>query len=81
MTTGARSELFEIPLQRLPSYGAASLDWRVDGQLIAPGTRSLDLKKGARVELTAHAPSAAGVLLVPHGITTLCVAPEKEILF
>ncbi len=81
MTTGARSELFEIPLQRLPPFSAASLEWRVDGQLVAPGVRSFDLKKGARVELTAHAPVAAGVLLVPHGITTLCIAPEEEILF
>lgn len=80
-TTGSRSALFEIPLQRLPPFDGASLEWRVDGRPIPPGTRSLDLKKGARVELKAHAPVAAGVLLVPHGVTTLCIAPEEEMLF
>jgi hypothetical protein len=27
------------------------------------------------------APAAAGILLVPHGIETLCMAPEEEVVF
>jgi len=80
-TTGARAPLLEIPLQRLPPYEAASFQWKVDGRVLPPGTRVLDLDKGSHVELIASAPAIAGVLLVPHGITTLCMAPEEEIVF
>jgi hypothetical protein len=80
-TTGPRSALLEIPLQRLPPLAGASLEWRVDGHPLAEGVRSLELKKGSRVELTAHASAAAGVMLVRHGIVTLCIAPEEEAVF
>jgi hypothetical protein len=80
-TTGPRAALLEIPLQRLPPFAGASLEWRVDGQPVASGVRMLELKKGSRVELVGRATTAAGVLLVPHGITTLCTAPEEEIVF
>lgn len=79
-TRPANAAAFRIPLRELPPY-AASLRWSVDGRPLAAGTRSLQLPKGARVELIASAPAPAGVLLVPHGITTLCIAPGEEFLF
>jgi hypothetical protein len=79
-TRPANASAYRIPLQELPPY-SASLRWSVDGQVLAPGTPFLQLRKGARVELIASAPTAAGVLLVPHGITTLCLAPEGEMSF
>ncbi|HVE71270.1 MAG TPA: hypothetical protein VNI54_07875 [Thermoanaerobaculia bacterium] len=79
-TRPANASDFEIPLQELPP-SAASLRWTVDGKPLPPGTRSLHLSRGSRVELTASAPAAAGVLLVPHGVTTLCIAPEGAMSF
>lgn len=80
-TAGAQAPLLEIPLKRLPPYEAASLQWKVDGRVVAAGTRVIHLRKGSLVELIGTAPVTAGVLLVPHGITTLCMAPEEEIIF
>jgi hypothetical protein len=80
-TTGPHAPQLEIPLHRLPPYEAASLQWKVDGRVLAAGTRVIDLRKGSLVELIGSAPATAGVLLVPHGINTLCMAPEEEIVF
>jgi len=80
-TIGPRAALLEIPLGRLPRYDAARLQWSVDGAAMPEGVPSLQLRKGSRVELVGSAPAATGVLLVPHGITTLASAPGEEIVF
>jgi hypothetical protein len=80
-TIGPRAPLLEIPLRRLPRYDAARLQWSVDGAAMPVGVSSLQLRKGSRVELVGSAPVATGVLLVPHGITTLASAPGEEIVF
>jgi hypothetical protein len=80
-TIGPRAALLEIPLNRLPRYEAAHLQWSVDGVLLPSGMAELRLRKGSRVELVGDAPSPTGVLLVPHGISVLCTAPEEETVF
>lgn len=70
-----------IPLERLPALPTDALQWRVDGVEQPRGVRTLTLRKGSRVELLATPGARAGVLLVPRGITTLCVAPEGDFPF
>ncbi len=78
---GPLAPRYVIPLQHLPPLPGDALQWRVDGVEQPRGIRTLALRKGARVELvTAHA-RAAGVLLVPHGIDALCLAPADDFLF
>jgi hypothetical protein len=80
-TIGSRAPLLEIPLQRLPGYGAAALQWSVDGKPVPANQRTIQLRKGAVVEVAGSAPVPAGVMLVPHGVETLCQAPGEEIVF
>jgi hypothetical protein len=80
-TIGPRAAQLEIPLQRLPRYDASRLQWTVDGTALPSGTTMLQLRKGARVEVVGSGPAPAGLLLVPHGVTSLCIAPEEEIVF
>jgi len=78
---GAQAARMAIPLDRLPPLPADALQWRVDGALQPRGARTLTLRKGSRVELLATPGARAGVLLVPRGITTLCLAPEDDFVF
>lgn len=68
----------EIPLDRLPR--AAALQWRVDG-IPVDGTKPLDLRAGARLELLSMAPQRVGVVVVPHGVATLSIMPETPLVF
>jgi hypothetical protein len=78
---GPRAAQLAIPLERLPSLPADALQWRVDGIAQPRGSRTLTLRKGSRVELLATPTARAGVLLVPRGITTLCLAPPDDFVF
>jgi hypothetical protein len=78
---GEQAVRMAIPLERLPALRADALQWRVDGVAQLPGARMLTLRKGSRVELLAAPNTRAGVLLVPHGITTLAQAPEDDFVF
>lgn len=78
---GARAAQYAIPLERLPALAPDDLEWRVDGVQQPRGVRSLVLRKGSRVELVARPDRAAGVLLVPHGVTEVCVGPAEEFVF
>jgi hypothetical protein len=78
---GPLAPRYVIPLRRLPPLRAEELQWSVDGIEQPRGVRTLALNKGSRVELhVAHA-RPAGVLLVPHGIDALCLAPADDFLF
>jgi hypothetical protein len=76
-TNGPRAAGYAIPLQQLPPLRTASLRWRVDGRPV--DGKVLHLRKGSRVELLASSPVPAGLLLVPRGVTTLCMAPAAEV--
>ena len=74
-----RGSELAIPLARLPQAPAASLQWRVNGVAVASTPR--ELQRGARLELSSSLPNRAGVLIVPHGITTLSSMPEASAPF
>lgn len=80
-TTGPLAPRYAIPLRRLPPLPEAAMQWRVDGIAQPRGTRTLTLRKGSRVELFATPGVAAGVLLVPHGLATLALAPADDFVF
>ncbi|HEX8252428.1 MAG TPA: hypothetical protein VF846_04695 [Thermoanaerobaculia bacterium] len=65
----------------LPPLRADVLRWRVDGVVQPVGTRTLDLRKGSRVELLASSSARAGVLLVPHRTRALALAPADPFVF
>lgn len=73
---GPRATRYSIPLRRLPP---ARVQWSVDGTTITGTT--VDLKRGARVTIVSEDPRPVGVLLVPHDVATLCVAPAQEFQF
>ncbi len=73
---GPLATRYAIPLRQLPPTVVLVT---VDGVPQPLGVRTLILKKGSKVEVTSAAP--AGVLLVPHGIGTLCIAPAEERVF
>jgi hypothetical protein len=79
MIGGTGAPLYTIPLHELPPLERASLQWRVDGRKVEG--RTLRLRKGARVELLASAPVRAGLLLVPRGVSRLCMAPAVGMEF
>lgn len=76
---GPDAPKYAIPLRKLPPNVA--LEWTVDGVSQPRGIRTLTLRKGSRVELIARPGRRAGVLLVPHGIETLGLAPADPFLF
>lgn len=78
---GPDAVMMQIPLERLPRLGADSMEWIIDGVPQPRGTTTLVLRKGSRVELHANVAHRAGVLVVPQGIRTLCVAPEERFVF
>jgi hypothetical protein len=81
MIEGEDAVMMRIPLDRLPPFQYESLQWVIDGVPIPRGTRTLTLKKGSRVELLSNVPQRTGVMLVMHGIGTLCIAPEESFVF
>lgn len=78
---GPLAPRYVIPLRRLPPLAPDALQWSVDGVAQPRGIRTLALQKGSRVELTANVARPAGVMLVPHGIDALCLAPAEDFLF
>lgn len=80
-TRGPIAARFAIPLAQLRPLPADALEWRVDGVAQPAGVRTLELRKGSRVELTATSAEPAGVMLVPAGVRTLAVGPPEEFLF
>jgi hypothetical protein len=78
---GPLATRYMIPLAQLPPTPPEALQWTVDGVKQPNGTRALTLKAGSRVELVSTSPRRTGVLLVPHGIGTLCIAPSEERVF
>ncbi len=79
-TTGPTAVGYEIPLDRLPK-NEADLQWIVDGVTRPQGGRVLALRKGARLELIGSARRRVGLMLVPQGIESLCMAPEGDFVF
>jgi hypothetical protein len=78
---GPLATRYAIPLPQLPPAPAESFVWTVDGVLQPRGRRALNLRKGSRVELVSTFPRRAGILLVPRGIGTLCIATAEEKVF
>jgi hypothetical protein len=78
---GRNAPRYAIPLKRLPALRADALRWTVDGVPQPRGARTLTLRKGSKVELTARPEQRTGVLLVPHGVDTLALAPADPFLF
>ena len=78
---GPDALLMQIPLEQLPRVGAGSMEWIIDGVPQPRDATTLVLRKGSHVELRANMALRAGVLVVPHGIRTLCVAPEERFVF
>jgi hypothetical protein len=78
---GADAPLMQIPLDRLPLERDDRLRWSIDGVPIAAGTRTLNLRRGARLELQAAPGAPMGVLVVPHGVRALCIAPPERFVF
>jgi hypothetical protein len=78
---GPLATRYEIPLAQLPPAAPETLQWTVDGVPQPPGVQVLTLRKGARVDLDANPPRGTGILLVPRGIGTLCIATAEEQLF
>lgn len=77
----ASAAQMQIPLRTLPPLPHEPFRWTVDGRALPAGTRFLTLAKGSRVELFSTATVRAGVLVVPEGLTTLCMpAPERFVL-
>jgi hypothetical protein len=73
---GPLATRYSIPLAKLPPTPVLVT---VDGVPQPRGARMLTLKSGSTVEVTSAYP--AGVLLVPHGIGTLCIATAEEKVF
>jgi hypothetical protein len=78
---GPAAAEMEIPLERLPPLAAGALEWRVDGQSLPSGVRAIRLRKGALLEVVSASPGAAGVLVVPRGVNTICRAPAATVAF
>ena len=78
---GPMAPRYMIPLRRLPPVSPDALRWRVDGIEQPRGVGTLALKKGSRVELNVAHVRPLGVLLVPHGIGALCLAPADDFVF
>lgn len=81
MIEGEDAVLMRIPLEQLPPFEYATLQFFVDGVPVPKGTRTITLKKGSRLELITRQPQRTGVMLVMHGIRELCVAPEESFVF
>ena len=73
---GPLATRYAIPLAQLPP---TPVDVIVDGVPQPQGTRTLTLRAGSRVEVTSA--RRTGILLVPRGIGTLCIAPAEERVF
>lgn len=78
---GPLATQYAIPLQRLPRASDDAFAWRVDGVPQPKGTRMLTVRRGSKVELVSTAQRRTGILLVPRGIGTLCIAPAEERVF
>jgi hypothetical protein len=78
---GPQALRYAIPLALLAAPPADAFAWTVDGVMQPRGTRALHLRKGSRVELVSTSPRRTGILLVPRGIGTLCLAPAEEHVF
>jgi hypothetical protein len=55
--------------------------WQVDGIPVTVRNGMLDLRAGARLELRSSLPRRAGIVIVPHGVTTLSVMPDVPMVF
>jgi hypothetical protein len=78
---GPLATQYAIPLRHLPAAAPDVLLWLVDGVSQPEGARTLTLRTGSRVELISTAPRPTGILLVPRGIGTLCIATAEERVF
>lgn len=78
---GPDAAVMEIPLLRLPLLAPEALQWTVDGVPQPRGTRTLLLRRGARVGLRSSLSRPAGVLVVPAGVRTLCMSTEERFVF
>ena len=73
---GPLATRYVIPLAQLPPRAVALT---VDGVSQRPGIRTLQLRRGARVEVASA--RRTGILLVPSGIGALCIASAEEKVF
>ena len=78
---GPAATRYAIPLAQLPPADPSSLQWTVDGVPQPAGIKTLTLRRGARVDLLASPARGTGILLVPSGIGTLCIATAEEQVF
>ncbi|HYO78176.1 MAG TPA: hypothetical protein VE010_17075 [Thermoanaerobaculia bacterium] len=72
---------YEMRFAELPTLPPDALRWSVDNVVQPVGARTLELRKGSRVELLAAPAVRAGVLLVPHGRRALALAPADPFVF
>ncbi|HEX2836211.1 MAG TPA: hypothetical protein VHW00_24615 [Thermoanaerobaculia bacterium] len=69
----------EIPLDRIPPAPRAAFRWFVNGVPVEGPT--LDLRKGASLQLVSMHPRPAGVFVVQHGTTKLSRMPDVVLPF
>ena len=69
-----------IPLRRLSKLPRSAIRVTVDGRIV-DALEPLVLKRGGRVEIVITSDRDAAVLLVPHGIDVLGLAPAEEFVF
>lgn len=77
----SRGSELAIPLRHLPPAPDAELHWSVDGVPLPAGVRTIDLRAGSTLELVATPRARTGVLVVPHGVDTMCITPDADFLF
>ncbi len=78
---GPLAARYAIPLRDLPGPPEGSLAWAVNGRRVAPGSQTLDLRKGDRVAVLSSAPAPLGVIVAPADVSVLCLGPEEDFLF
>ncbi|HVE71250.1 MAG TPA: hypothetical protein VNI54_07775 [Thermoanaerobaculia bacterium] len=78
---GPDAPLMQIPLDRLPRDVEGRVQWLVDGVAVPAGARTLVLREGSQLEMRAGPGAAVGVLVVPTGTRTLCMAPPEKFTF
>jgi hypothetical protein len=72
---------YAIPLERMPPVDPRALAWSVNGVVVTPLGGMLTLRAGDRLELRTSFPRPVGVLVVPHGVSTMSRMPEVPIVF